>query len=336
MSSPTTVDEAARVDACAVVGLRVALTHRPGVDVVDDIDLTLSPGEVVGLVGESGSGKTTVGTALLGYSRDGAFIEKGRVMLGDRDVLSLRWPLAVEPRVLEVEVAGAGHVVGLADWLADTRATSLVVVDGGTVVHEWYAQGHGPGTLFLGASMTKSVLAHLVGLAVTDGSLRLQDSVTDHVPELAGSGYDGCVIDDVLTMTTGVDWVEDHRDPDGPAARLLACFLGTYDSQTAATSRALLRIVGSKWEPGTQFEYRTADSQVLDWVRERATGQLFADALGDLWADLGCQDDAAVAVDGVGTGEHDPTDAVALAGGGLAATARDWARIGLLAVDGTA
>ncbi len=75
---------------CTVEDLRVALTARP-IDVVDDIDLVLAPGEVVGLVGESGSGKTTVGTAILGYSRAGAFIETGRVMLGDRDVLALGW-----------------------------------------------------------------------------------------------------------------------------------------------------------------------------------------------------------------------------------------------------
>ena len=39
--------------------------------------------------------------------------------------------------------------------------------------------------------MTKSVLAHLVGRAVRDGALALTDAVTDHVPELAGTGYDG-------------------------------------------------------------------------------------------------------------------------------------------------
>jgi peptide/nickel transport system ATP-binding protein len=73
-----------------VEDLSVILTGRP-VDVVDDIDLVLRPGEVVGLVGESGSGKTTVGTSLLGYSRAGALISAGKVLLGDRDVLKLPW-----------------------------------------------------------------------------------------------------------------------------------------------------------------------------------------------------------------------------------------------------
>jgi peptide/nickel transport system ATP-binding protein len=75
----------------AIEDLRIGLTARPGVDVVDDIDLVLRPGEVVGLVGESGSGKTTVGTALLGYTRAGAAIERGRIMYEDKDVLGLPW-----------------------------------------------------------------------------------------------------------------------------------------------------------------------------------------------------------------------------------------------------
>ncbi|GGF44096.1 ABC transporter ATP-binding protein [Marmoricola endophyticus] len=74
-----------------VADLRIGLTARPDVDVVDDIDLVLRPGEVVGLVGESGSGKTTVGTSLLGYTRAGAMIERGKVLFEDSDVLALPW-----------------------------------------------------------------------------------------------------------------------------------------------------------------------------------------------------------------------------------------------------
>jgi CubicO group peptidase (beta-lactamase class C family) len=69
-------------------------------------------------------------------------------------------------RDLDVDVVGAGRSRALEEWVAETSSTSLVVLDEGTVVHEWYADGLDPGTRFLGASMTKSVLAHLVGRAV--------------------------------------------------------------------------------------------------------------------------------------------------------------------------
>ena len=222
-------------------------------------------------------------------------------------------------RELRVEIAGAGRSRGLAEWVEETWSTSLLVLDGGTVVHEWYADGLGPDTLFLGASMTKSVLAHLLGRAVRAGSLALTDAVTALVPELRGTGYEGTSVLDAITMTTGVDWVEDHRDSDSMASRLLGCFA------LGADSRALLREVRPGVSPGTRFSYCTADSQVLDWVRERATGRSYADDVARLWTDLGCTYEAAIAVDGVGVG---------MAGGGLAATARDWARIALLAVDG--
>ena len=228
-------------------------------------------------------------------------------------------PLPSARQDLSVEVVGAGRSRGLAEWVAETSSTSLLVLRGGRVVHEWYADGLGADTLFLGASMSKSVLAHLVGRAVRDGDLALTDRVTDHVPDLGGSGYQGTRVLDLLTMTSGVSWVEDYREPAGLAPRLLGCFADGGDS------RRLVREVRPGVLPGSRFAYCTADSQALDWVREAATGRSYADEVARLWRDLGCTTDAAVAVDGAG---------VALAGGGLAATARDWAKVALLAVDG--
>ena len=86
MSAPAQDSTTVRTTSgIAIEDLRIVLTNRENVDVVDDIDLVLRPGEVVGLVGESGSGKTTVGTALLGYTRPGAHIEAGKVMFEDKD-----------------------------------------------------------------------------------------------------------------------------------------------------------------------------------------------------------------------------------------------------------
>jgi peptide/nickel transport system ATP-binding protein len=88
--SPDATGAVTESGGLVIEDLGVTLTGRP-VDVVEDIDLVLRPGEVVGLVGESGSGKTTVGTSLLGYSRAGAVISSGKVLLEDRDVLKLPW-----------------------------------------------------------------------------------------------------------------------------------------------------------------------------------------------------------------------------------------------------
>ena len=93
----------------------------------------------------------------------------------------------------------------------------------------------------------------------------------------------------------------------------------------AGDSRGLLRSVRRGVAPRSRFSYCTADSQVLDWVRERATGFSYVDDVARLWKALGCTRDAYVAVDGTG---------VVLAGGALAAATRDWAKVALLAVDG--
>jgi peptide/nickel transport system ATP-binding protein len=58
-------------------------------DIVDEVSLTIAPGEVLGLVGESGSGKTTVGLAVLGHARKGARIAAGQVEIGEVPMLTL-------------------------------------------------------------------------------------------------------------------------------------------------------------------------------------------------------------------------------------------------------
>jgi peptide/nickel transport system ATP-binding protein len=69
--------------------LRIVLSGS-GADIVDEIVIDIAPGEVLGLVGESGSGKTTVGMALLGYTRPGGKVSGGQVLIEGTNLAELR------------------------------------------------------------------------------------------------------------------------------------------------------------------------------------------------------------------------------------------------------
>src|SRR5215210_53839 len=74
--------------ALTIKDLRIEVAGN-GADIVDEVNLTIAPGEVLGLVGESGSGKTTVGLAVLGHARRGVKLAGGDVMIGESAMMAL-------------------------------------------------------------------------------------------------------------------------------------------------------------------------------------------------------------------------------------------------------
>jgi peptide/nickel transport system ATP-binding protein len=74
----------------AVDRLRVEFPTRHGTLVaVDDVSLSIAPGEVLGVVGESGAGKSLTGAAIIGLLDPPGRIGNGEVRLGDRRIDNL-------------------------------------------------------------------------------------------------------------------------------------------------------------------------------------------------------------------------------------------------------
>jgi len=65
-------------------GLRVETIK--GAVLVDNVDVTLRRGEILGLIGESGAGKSTIGLAAMAYARAGCRITEGAVRINGTDL----------------------------------------------------------------------------------------------------------------------------------------------------------------------------------------------------------------------------------------------------------
>lgn len=69
-----------------LLSVRLTAGYEPGQAVLDGFELSIAPGEIVGLVGESGSGKSTLARALLQLERFNAGWSQGSVIFEGRDL----------------------------------------------------------------------------------------------------------------------------------------------------------------------------------------------------------------------------------------------------------
>lgn len=172
-------------------------------------------------------------------------------------------------------------------FLEETDTAALYVVSDGAAVYENYWLTGGPDVHWMSMSVGKSFVSALIGIALGEGLIRsIEDPVTDYVPALTGSAYDGVRIKDLLQMSSGARWSEDYSDPDSDIMRFIHTF-GTGASLDAFTA-SLVR----EREPGTYNYYNSTDTQALGMLLVAATGQSLAGyAQAKLWEPLGMERD---------------------------------------------
>ncbi len=73
-----------------VQNLTVRFPSRFGdVTAIEDVAMSIAPGQIHGLVGESGAGKSTVGAAIIGLLQSPGYVATGEMSLGETDLRSL-------------------------------------------------------------------------------------------------------------------------------------------------------------------------------------------------------------------------------------------------------
>ena len=230
---------------------------------------------------------------------------------------------------VEIEIDGRRETVD--QFLAASFTDGFCVVHRGKIVAEHYNNGMSEHTLHLVQSVSKSVTATVLGILAARGQVRVDVPVTHYLPELAATAYRGATVQQVLDMTSGVQWDETYTAPDSHCAQMdVACGWKTTSDPTWPKSmwELLLTLRESRGPHGADFSYRSIETDVLGFVLERATGvRLAALVSNELWAPMGAEEDACYTVDPTG---------FACACGGFNATLRDLARFASLYVSGGA
>jgi CubicO group peptidase (beta-lactamase class C family) len=198
---------------------------------------------------------------------------------------------------------------------------AVVVVHDGRVVAERYAPGYGLDTPMLSWSMNKSVVNALVGILVRQGRLAVGAPAPVPAWRDPSDPRHAITVEQLMRMTSGLALDETNTGFD-PSSRML---FTEPDMAGFAEAAALAA------PPGTRYHYSSPSTLILSRIIRDAVGGRAEDvrrfAERELFAPLGMR--------GV-TLEFDATG-TQVGSTYMYATARDWARFGLLyAAEGVA
>jgi CubicO group peptidase (beta-lactamase class C family) len=195
------------------------------------------------------------------------------------------------------------------------RTDALLVMRDGQVVYERYAGETRAETPHLTWSISKSIMATVLGVAFAEHRFQLDDPVAKFYPPFRA--HPGISLRHLLTWSSGLDWQEDYEY--APLNSSVVAMLYTRGRADMARFTAEHR---SAHPPGTSFLYSSGDSNVLSAALRGMVGELaYADyPWTALFDPLGIRS---------AVWESDPGGT--FVGSSYAyMTARDLARIGLL------
>lgn len=230
--------------------------------------------------------------------------------------------------LLEVPNPWSGHSATFGEVMGSfTHTDGWLVMHDGTIIGERYHGDFTDQSVHLLMSVSKSLTATTAGLLAAQGALQLDTLVTDYVPALVGSGYDGALVRHLVDMRTAIIFSEQYLDDDAEV-RLLEEAIGwapVRHDGVADTLLGFLASLGRDGEHGGAFDYKSCETDALAFVIGSAAGMHAADVLSQLlWQPMGAELNANVGVDRVGAGMFD---------GGVSAGMRDLARFGHLFVN---
>ncbi|CAN5915785.1 serine hydrolase [soil metagenome] len=229
------------------------------------------------------------------------------------------------PRGVEIapryRADGSEHDV--ASFMDRNVITGVLVIRHGKVVLERYGLGLQEHDRWSTMSTVKSMTAMLVGAAVHDGAIAsIDEPLTRYLPALRDTAYEGVTLRHVMTMSSGIRWVEDYKDRNSDVNR--------YSKSLAdRVPGGVLKLMASlpRAQPaGSGFLYNSGDTYLLGAALTRAVGKPLADYMAEkVWQPAGMECDAFYTLESDGGQE--------IGGSRAGMVLRDFGRFALFILD---
>ena len=93
-------------------------------------------------------------------------------------------------------------------WFDRSQTQALIIQKRGRIVYQRYRAGVGDGRHVNAMSMTKAIIAILVGIAIDDGLINSErDSISQYLPQIVERAEDAITLRDLLRHTSGIETV---------------------------------------------------------------------------------------------------------------------------------
>ena len=226
-----------------------------------------------------------------------------------------------------------GQQQTIAGFLDDTYTDGMLVMCDGKIVHESYHNAMRPETPHLMQSVSKSITSTVTGILIDRGQIDPAATVVTYLPEIADTAWRDATIQQVMDMTSGVQYSEEYTRLDSDVGKTDVASGWRPISPDADPGidwpetiwDQILALKTCDANHGERFLYRSIETDLLAHVMIKVTGLPLHELISkELWQPMKAEEDGFFTVDPNGYG---------LASGGFNGCLRDFGRFGQLYLD---
>jgi CubicO group peptidase (beta-lactamase class C family) len=214
--------------------------------------------------------------------------------------------------------------ITIREFLNRNYVDGIIILHEGKIIYERYPAGLKQEGIHAAMSVTKSFIGLLASILITERAIKPEKLVTDYLPELGKSGFAGATVQQVLNMTTAIQYSEDYNNPNAEVWQYSQAG-NPFKSEKYTGPQNIYDYLETvkkipKQDHGKLFGYKTINTEVMGWIISRVTGMCVTELISKkIWIPMGASTDGLFLLDSAGKAQ---------AGGGFSLNLRDMALFG--------